>query len=413
MKMIVRIFLTLLLANVYLISLAQQKRYTLDETVALQDSIRQSRWDIGGSLSKYSFRYMSEFFPTGIINKPNQAYPFRVDPKKSIESINATTKKGTFTFDAYLRKLHIASFIVIHKGNIVYEKYFSMFPEDQHSLQSITKVITSTLITSLINEKKINSNLPIETYIPDLKDTQWQGISVKDILNMRSGMDSKSIDFESGPFTNPQHKNYQLESALGILPKAANTPVSVYEFIKGLKRDKAPGLDAEYSNINTFVLGWLAEKVTGQRYVDLVSERVWKPMGASSNGYVCLSANGIPWHHGGLSATLRDLARFGMLYTKSDILKRKESMVSFSQLKEIFDAKPIENPIAPFKWAYQWDLASDGILMKGGFGGQALYIHPEKDIVIAYYNYVDKDWGIMNMISDSVLAKLIKAVEEN
>lgn len=69
----------------------------------------------------------------------------------------------------------------------------------------------------------------------------------------------------------------------------------------------------------------------------------------------------------------------------------------------------MESPMPPFKWTYQWDLASDGILMKSGFGGQALYIHSEKEIVIAYFNYVDKDWGIDNMISFNVLNEIIKA----
>ncbi|WP_316767929.1 serine hydrolase domain-containing protein [Pedobacter frigiditerrae] len=354
---------------------------------------------------------MSEFFPVGVINKSSQPYQFRSSPKKLVENIIITSKKGTATFEDYLKKLHVASFIVVQKGNIVYEKYFSTLPEDQNTLQSVSKVITSTLITNLINEGKIDINQPIEKYISDLKGTEWEGISVRNILDMKSGMDSKSIDYESGPFTNPQHKNYQLESALGVLPKAANTPSSVYEFIRGLKKDKAAGLAAEYSNINTFVLGWLAEKVTAQKYTDLVAERIWRPMGASSNAYVCLSDKGVPWYHGGISATLRDLARFGMLFTKSEIQNRKEKLISFNQLKEIFDAKPIENPIAPFKWAYQWDLANDGIMMKAGFGGQALYIHPEKEIVIVAFNYVDKDWG-MNLISDAALNNIIKAVEK-
>jgi len=390
---------------------AQKINYSTEESYAIHDSIQKSRWDIGGDLSKYSFRYMSEFFPIGIINKPSQAYQFRSTPNKAIENINITTKKGTSTFEDNLKRLHIASFIIVHKGNIVYEKYFSMLPEDQHTLQSVSKVITSTLITNLINEGKIDINEPIEKYITDLKGSDWQGISVRNILNMQSGMDSKSIDFESGPFTNPQHKNYQLESAMGVLPKVANTPTSIYEFLKGLKKEKAAGLAAEYTNINTVVLGCLAEKVTRQKYTDLVSERIWKPMGASSNAYVCLSDKGVPWYHGGISATLRDLARFGMLYTKSEIQKRKESLISFNQLKEIFDAKPIESPIAPFKWAYQWDIASDGIMMKSGFGGQSLYIHPEKEIVIAYYNYVDKDWG-MKLISDATVNEIIKAVDK-
>ena len=284
-----------------------------------------------------------------------------------------------------------------------------MLPEDQHTLQSVNKVITATIITSLVNEKKIDINQSIEKYIPELKGSEWHGISVKNILFMRSGMDIHSIDFETGPFTNPKHKNYQLESALGILPKADNTPSSVYTYVASMKKDTLPGLEAAYSNINTFVLGWLAEKITGKKYSDLVSERIWKPMGASSNAYVCLSDKGIAWPHGGISATLRDLARFGMMYTNSEIKARKENLISFKQLQEIFAVKPINSPIAPFKWAYQWDLASDGILMKGGFGGQALYIDPEKEIVIACYNYVDKDWG-MNLISERALKQIMKAV---
>jgi CubicO group peptidase (beta-lactamase class C family) len=410
MKNIIKYTLTLALTGWTSISFAQQLHYTAKEAEIIRDSINQSRWDIGGRLSHYSFRYMSEFFLVGIVHKSSTPYQFNYSPKKSIDNISIKSKTNTLTFEDYLKKLHIASIIVVHKGTIVHEKYFSMLPDDQHSLQSVNKVITSTLITSLINSKKIDINQSIEKYIPELKNTDWQGISVRDILNMRSGMDSKSIDFETGPFTNPQHKNYQLESALGILPKADNTPSSVYEFIRGMKKDKASGLNAEYSNINTFVLGWLAEEVTGKKYTDLVSEMIWKPMGASSNAYICLSDKGIPWPHGGMSATLRDLARFGMLFTKSEIQKRKESLISFGQIKEMFDATPIENPIAPFKWVYQWDLASDGIIMKGGFGGQALYIHPEKEIVIAYYNYVDKDWRINNMISDKVLNDIIKAI---
>lgn len=387
----------------------QQLYYTIEESAAIHDSINHSRWDVGASLSSYSFRYMSEFFPTAIIHKPTSPYPFRYKPKKSIDSLKLDSSK--VSFDEYLSARHINSLIVVQKGTIVYEKYFSMLPEDQHTIQSINKVITSTLVTHLINEKKIDINQSIEKYIPELKGSDWQGISVKDILNMRSGMDSASIDFETGPFTNPKHKNYQLESALGLLPKADNTPTSVYKFIIDLKRERAPGLKAEYSNINTFVLGWMVEKVTQKKYAELVTEMIWKPMGASSDAYMCLSEKGIPWPHGGMSVTLRDLARFGMLYTKSEIIAQKESIISFKQLKEIFDTAPIDNMFAPFKWGYQWDLASDGIIVKGGFGGQILLVHPEKEIVIAYFNFPDKDWGINNMISDKAVSEIIKATD--
>lgn len=136
-------------------------------------------------------------------------------------------------------------------------------------------------------------------------------------------------------------------------------------------------------------------------------------MGASSNAYVCVSDKGVAWMHGGISATLRDLARFGMLYTHSDVKARKESFISFSQLKEIFNAPAIDFGFEKFHWGYQWDVARDGILMKGGFGGQAILVHPEKEIVIAYFNHIDKDWGIINMLSWNAINSIIKAVEND
>jgi CubicO group peptidase (beta-lactamase class C family) len=390
-------------------SQAQQINYTASESALIHDSISKTRWDIGGRLSHYSFRYMSEFFPVSIIQKSARPYLFPLKPKASVDKIVVKTKTKTLSFEDYLKQLHIVSFIVVQKGEIVYEKYFSMLPDDKHTLQSVNKVITATLVTSLINEKKIDIKAPIDLYIPELKGSDWQGISVQDILNMRSGIDNRSVDFETGPFTNPLHKNYQLESALGILPKAATTPASVYQYLADLKKDTVPGVQAAYSNLNTFVLGWLAEKVTGKKYADLVTEKIWKPMGASSDAYICVSDQGIAWPHGGMSTTLRDLARFGMLFTNKEIKARRESLVSFSQIKDIFDAPVVPNSFAPFKWAYQWDLASDGVMMKSGFGGQALYVDPEKEIVIAYFNYVDSDWG-MNLISTSAFNEMMKAL---
>lgn len=390
-------------------SYSQPHQYSPMQSAALRDSIRNSRWDAGGAVSKYSFRYMSEFFPVAMINRSTQPLPLPSAPLKGLDTMLIKAGDRRMGFEDYLKSMHTVSFIVVHKGTVVYERYFSMQPGDKHTLQSVTKVITATLISSLVNEHKIVLGQPIEAYIPELKGTDWQGITVQQILDMRSGMDIQSLDISSGPFTNPKHKNYQLESALGILPKAATTPASVYEFIRTMKRDVAPGGDPAYSNINTFVLGWLAETVTGRKYADLVAERIWQPMGAEADAYECLSDKGIAWPHGGISATLRDLARFGMLYTHSQIRAKREQLISFSQLNYMFTAKGLPTPFGTFKWAYQWDLADDGLMMKSGFGGQALYVHPEKEIVIACFNYVDPGWD-MGFISDDAIQKLIKVV---
>ena len=392
-------------------SKAQQLNYSATESAAIHDSISKSRWDIGGSLSHYSFRFMSEFFPTSVIEKPATTFAFKEQPLKAIEEIKVKSGGKEIGLDAHIQAKHINSIIVLHKGTIVFEKYYGMYPMEQHTLQSVTKVLTSTLIAHLVNQQKIDIEQPIERYIPELAKTEWAGIPVKNILHMRSGMKGSETSENMGGFTNPKHPYYAFEEALGVLPQVDTLANSVYDYVGTMKRKVPVNNEPEYNSMNTFILGWLAEKITGKKYSDLISEIIWKPMGASSHAYVCVSNKGVPWMHGGISATLRDLARFGMLYTHSEIKARKESIVSFKQLKEIFATPVIDKGFEKFNWGYQWDVARDGMIMKGGFGGQALLVFPEKDIVIAYFNYVDKNWMDMKMLSSGAVKAIIHAIE--
>lgn len=390
---------------------AQQQYYSPEESYAIHDSINKSRWDIGGRLSHYSFRFMSEFFPVAIIDKPIEPFKFKEKPLKDFADIKLKTGSDSLNFVDYLKSKHINGLIVVHKGNIVFENYFSMRPEEQHTLQSCTKVITSTLITQLINEKKIDVRLPVETYLPELKNTDWQGISVKNILDMRSGMKGSETSDGMGGFTNPKHLYYSFEEALGVLPKVDSLENSVYDYVASMKRKLPINQEPEYNSMNTFILGWIAEKVTKKKYAELVSERIWKPMGASSNAYVCVSNKGVAWMHGGISATLRDFARFGMLFTKSEVLNQKEKNITLTQLKEIFNTPQIDRGFEKFQWGYQWDIAREGIMMKGGFGDQAILIDPERDLVIAYFNHVDKNWMTMNMISSKAIDEIRSVID--
>lgn len=406
-----KIVFSTLLTGLCFCTAAQQLHYTTQEAYAIHDSIRKSRWDIGGRLSHYSFRFMSEFFPVAIIEKPEVPFRYLENPLKGIDAIRLKKGNDSLLFDDYLQSMHINSLIVVHKGNIVYEKYFSMQPGELHTLQSCTKVITSTLITQLVNERKIDIDQPVETYIPELKHTDWQGTPVKDIMNMRSGMKGSETSDNMGGFTNPQHLYYSFEEALGVLPKVDSVVENVFDYVASIKRKLPPGKEAEYHSMNTFVLGWIAEKITGKKYADLVSERIWKPMGASSNAYVCASDKGVPWTHGGISATLRDFARFGMLYTKSEISLKKEKHISFDQLKQIFATPETDRGFAKFQWGYQWDMAREGFMMKGGFGGQMLIVDPERDLVIAYFNHIDKNWMADNMISMKAFNEIRRVVD--
>ena len=127
-------------------SFSQQLTFSAEESYAIHDSITRSRWDWGGRISDYSFRHMSEFFPVAIIEKPIETFAFYSSINNSIGEIVVRQDDANTTFEKYLLSKHVSSIIILHKDTILFEKYYGMLPEELHTLQSVTKVITSCLL---------------------------------------------------------------------------------------------------------------------------------------------------------------------------------------------------------------------------------------------------------------------------
>lgn len=401
-----KISVILFLCCFKLAAFSQQVTFTAQQSYAMHDSIAKSRWDWGGIISDYSFRHMSEFFPVDIIKSPEHAHILYPAPLNYIDNLkvrpadDSTQIPDSITLEKYFQNIHLSSIIILHKNTILFEKYYGMQPEELHTLQSVSKVITSTLIAELENQKKIDLSKSVETYLPELRGTAWEGISVENILDMRSGIEGAEAIPGTRPFTDPNNTHYKFQAALGVVPKTDSTSISVYDYIASLKQAWPQGEKAEYNSINTFVLGWIAERITGKKYADLVADMIWKPMGASSDAYVCVSKNGSPHCMSGVSTSLRDLARFGILFTNSDIKTRNEKIISFSQIEKIQQIAEL---------GYQWEWTEKGrAIMKTGFGGQGVYINPNKNIVIAYFNYINDDWKDVELLQ--VIQQIEKAI---
>ena len=170
--------------------------------------------------------------------------------------------------------------------------------------------------------------------------------------------------------------------------------------VAALPSGRRPGEVYEYSGVNTFVLSWLAEQVSGRPFAEVLGREIWATGGFEAPAQLCGSASGAPGSHGGLSTTLRDLARFGMLFTPSGRLVAQSPVISQEHLRRIqtggrpelhddrgprpdyvTDAYGSDRPPASRQWNFAM---ADGDLFKGGFGGQGLYISPARDLVIAF-----------------------------
>lgn len=378
------------------------KGYSLDEAEAFRNQWNMDNWDEGGPLMRYVFMNMSEFWNHSIINRGGLVRELPMAPRDDVATFMTTTQDGEITLTDYVNSSTVNGAMVLHKGRVVFEAYPNMRAKDKHNYMSVSKGFAATLIAKLEERELIDVGESIETYLPSLKGSGWEGVPVLDILDMASGIGCLEGDEDS--YTNPDHCYYQFEASLGWVRPTAETPDSPHKYIARLASHRPAGEAYEYTSPNTFVLGWLAESVTGQSYADLLATEIWQKMGAESDGIIAAPRRGVPIAHGGISSNLRDMARFGLLFTPSG-RGGVHPVISDSYLEkiqkggrpEVFnsgqegDARLVDGEPARHN-TYQWDFVmDDGDFFKGGYGGQGLYISPSRDLVIAFFGTFDEN----------------------
>ena len=378
------------------------KGYSLDEAEAFRNQWNMDIWDEGGPLMRYVFMNMSEFWNHSIINRGGLVRELPMAPRDDVATFMTTTQDGEITLTDYVNSSTVNGAMVLHKGRVVFEAYPNMRAKDKHNYMSVSKGFAATLIAKLEERELIDVGESIETYLPSLKGSGWEGVPVLDILDMASGIGCLEGDEDS--YTNPDHCYYQFEASLGWVQPTAETPDSPHKYIARLVSHRPAGEAYEYTSPNTFVLGWLAESVTGQSYADLLATEIWQKMGAESDGIIAAPRRGVPIAHGGISSNLRDMARFGLLFTPSG-RGGVHPVISDSYLEkiqkggrpEVFnsgqegDARLVDGEPARHN-TYQWDFVmDDGDFFKGGYGGQGLYISPSRDLVIAFFGTFDEN----------------------
>src|ERR1043165_8625496 len=166
-----------------------------------------------------------------------------------------------------------------------------------------------------------------------------------------------------------------------------------FDYIKTLGRADAPGKTFVYSSANSLVLAWLIEKVTGRAVYDVLCERIWSKIGAESEAQLLVNRRGIAIAHAGLTATLRDVAKFGLLFTPSRKVITNQEVIPIHLLNAIKQGREditlpktiLQQSGSVKESAYQWQaVTSDDAFWKGGYGGQMLYVSPGEEVVGGY-----------------------------
>ena len=355
---------------------------------SLRAQVTVENWDKGGPLSRWVYTDMSEVFPSAVIRCSGAVADLPQQLRPEIGALKVSNQdQPDQTLDQFVNNGAVDGCIVLYAGKIVYEKYPTIQPNDLHLIFSVTKAFVATALGILEDQGKIALQKPVESFLPELKGSGWAGIRLRDVADMRSGIEGD----ESSPdaYRNPAHKEYQREATIGWEPRTApNLPEAakrgdLLEFLGTLKRERKPGKTWTYTSSNTSVLGEVISRVTGKSLADNISDLIWKKMAAERDAQLVVNERKFPEAGAGMSATLRDLARFGLLFTKSG---EQRGVISDQIATRIFTSRgttPDEKGMLPL--TYQWDMLSDkGEMVKGGWAGQLLYINRDKDVVVAY-----------------------------
>lgn len=294
------------------------------------------------------------------------------------------------TWEQSLGRNYTDGIVILHRGEIVYERYFGVLkPEGQHGAMSVTKTFVGTLAALLVAEGKLDPERKVADYVAELADSAFGSATVRQLMDMTTG-----IRF-SEDYADPAAEVWAHAAAGNPLPKPADYqgPRTYYEFLAGVQPAGRHGEAFHYRTANTDALGWVVARVSGRNVAQLLSERIWSRLGAEQDAYMSVDSIGTPFAGGGLNTTLRDLARFGEMMRNNGHFNGQQILppqvvadIRRGGSRSDF-AKAGYTQLPGWSYRSMWWLTHNahGVFMARGVHGQALYIDPVAEMVIARY----------------------------
>jgi CubicO group peptidase (beta-lactamase class C family) len=312
------------------------------------------------------------------------ALPRAIDDR--LGDLTFTSLDGqAMTVDAALLATYTDGLLVVHKGSVVYERWFGVTtPETRHIAFSVTKSFIGTIAAALVAEGRLDPAAPVAAYVPELAQSGFGDATVRQVMDMTT-----AVDF-SEDYTDPHSGIGAYAASVGFVPRQPDYrgPNDMWSFLCGIDANGAHGRAFTYRTCNTDVLNWIVTRITQKGFADNLAERIWQPLGLH-DADLMVDSIGTPFAGGGLCLRLEDLARFGeaiRLGGQGVIAADAIAAIRQGGRPDQFDAA--RYPSLP-GWSYgsQWwhSHGADGGFSARGIHGQALWIAPRADLVIARF----------------------------
>ena len=342
---------------------------------------------------RYSVCHMRQFMPTTVVKSANgKGYKFKARLDNAIDNTTfmPTNSSKPMTWRESLEKNYTDGILILHKGRIIYEKYFGeLKPDGLHAAMSVSKTFTGTLGGLLVAEGVLDANKTGADYIPELAGSAFGDATIRQILDMTTGLKY------SEDYSNPKAEIWAFSAAGNPFPKPASYkgPTNYYDYLKTVQKEGQHGEVFGYKTVNTDVMGWIVSRVTGKSIPELLSERIWKPLGTHFDGYFQIDGAGIAFAGGGFSANMRDMAMFGEMVRRKGKFN-KQQILPESLIQDIMNGGDREafgkSAYSSLKgWSYRnmwWHAHNEhGAFAARGVHGQTIYIDPTAEMVIVRF----------------------------
>jgi CubicO group peptidase (beta-lactamase class C family) len=327
-----------------------------------------------------SYRRMHDIFSSRLIKKGGSTAALTHAKKQLDIDYDFNGKKQSI--DAFMDSNKTTGLLIIKDGVVQYERYG--FGADQESLFtsfSVGKSITATLVGLAIADGYIKSiDDMLVDYLPSYKGSGYDGVTIKQALQMSSGVKFNEDYSGGGSEFGRLFDNGLVHQNEGFS-----------QIMSSMKSQSEPGTVFNYSTGESSVLADLVNKVTGKNLSDYLSEKIWSKVGMESDAYWLIDKEGLELGGGSLSMTLRDYARFGLLMLNDGKYKGKQVLPEGWVAEATTPDAPQVQPGMlyegyPLGYQYQWWTMpgdQDHPYSAIGVFGQYIYINPAENIVIA------------------------------
>jgi CubicO group peptidase (beta-lactamase class C family) len=338
---------------------------------------------------RWAYQHVRELVPTARITRGDG--PPRTLEKRPVDllGVEFSSNGAANTVGRMLAATSTDGFLVLHRGAIVTELYENgMSPTGVHLLQSVSKSVAGSVAGILAGRGELDPEEQVVHYLPELAGGSFEGATLRHLLDMRTGTRFSEV------YDDPGSDIRLYEPVIGwCQPTGPLVAPDTWAYIATLENERGHGGIFEYRSILTDLLGWLLERVGGVPYADLVSRELWSRIGAEQDAEITVDRHGCALADGGMSASLRDLGRFGQMILEGGRVDGEQIVPAEwiedtrrggDDASQSAFARSDEGAKRP-RWSYRnkwWVLDPDrGTIAALGIHGQTIYVDPETELV--------------------------------